>query len=90
MIFADPHKRLFLYFVWTINLIIVPFKNNYLKTKVFLSQGVKWIKNPDGAWTCAKTSLLRRLQEQALPDEAPPIGKIYPFSKMVVTFEPLK
>ena len=23
------------------------------------------------------------------PDEAPPIGKIHPFSKMAVTFEPL-
>ena len=36
-----------------------------------------------------KTSLLRRLQAQTLPDEAPPKGKIHPFSKMAVTFEPL-
>ena len=36
-----------------------------------------------------KTSLLRRLQAQTLPDEAPPMGKIHPFSKMAVTFEPL-
>ena len=36
-----------------------------------------------------KTSLLRRLQEQTLPDEAPPMGKIYPFSKIAVTFEPV-
>ena len=36
-----------------------------------------------------KTSLLRRLQAQTLPDEAPPIGKIHRFSKMAVTFEPL-
>ena len=36
-----------------------------------------------------KTSLLRRLQAQTLPDEAPPIGKIHPFTKMAVTFEPL-
>ena len=36
-----------------------------------------------------KTSLLSRLQEQSLPDEAPPIGKIHPFSKMAVTFEAL-
>ena len=35
------------------------------------------------------TSLLRRLQAQTLPDEAPPIGKIYPFTKMALTFEPL-
>ena len=36
-----------------------------------------------------KTSLLRRLQTQTLSDEAPPVGKIHPFSKMAVTFEPL-
>ena len=30
-----------------------------------------------------KTSLLRRLQAQTLPDEAPTIGKIHPFSKIV-------
>jgi hypothetical protein len=36
-----------------------------------------------------KTSLLRRLQAQTLPNEAPPIGKIHPFSKMAVTFEPM-
>ena len=36
-----------------------------------------------------ETSLLRRLQAQTLPDEAPPIGKIHPFSKMAITFEPL-
>ena len=29
-----------------------------------------------------KTSLLRRLQEQTLPDKAPPMGKIHPFSKL--------
>ena len=33
---------------------------------------------------CNKTSLL-----QTLSDEAPPIGKIHPFSKIAVTFEPL-
>ena len=37
-----------------------------------------------------KTSLLRRLQEQPLPDEASPIVKIHLFSEMAVTFEPLK
>ena len=35
-----------------------------------------------------KTSLLRRLQAQTLPHEAPPVGKIYLFSKIAVTFEP--
>ena len=37
-----------------------------------------------------QTSLLHRLQAQTLPDAIPPIGQIHPFSKMVVTFEPLK
>ena len=37
-----------------------------------------------------RTSLLRRLQAQTLPDEAPPVGKIYPFSKIAVTFEPMQ
>ena len=35
------------------------------------------------------TSLLRRLQAQTLPNKTPPIGKIYPFSKMAVAFEPV-
>ena len=34
-------------------------------------------------------SLLRRLQAQTLPDEAPPMGKMNQFSKMAVTFEPV-
>ena len=36
-----------------------------------------------------KTSLLRRLQAQTLPDATPPIGKINPSSKIAVTFEPM-
>ena len=39
--------------------------------------------------TIVKTSLLRRLQAQTLPDATPPIGKIHTFSKMAVTFEPM-
>ena len=39
-------------------------------------------------WT--ETSLLCRLQAQTLPDEAPPVGKIHPFSKIAVTFEPIQ
>ena len=39
------------------------------------------------ACKCLKTSLLHRLQAQTLPDEAPPVGKIYLFSKIAVTFE---
>ena len=37
-----------------------------------------------------KTSLLRRLQAQTLPNETPPIGKIHPYSKITVTFEPIQ
>ena len=37
---------------------------------------------------CISTSLLRRLQAQTLPNANPPIGKMYPFTKMTVTFEP--
>ena len=36
-----------------------------------------------------KTSMLRRLQAQTLPDATPPIGKIHPFSKIAVAFKPL-
>ena len=35
------------------------------------------------------TSLLHRLQAQTLPDEAQPIGKIHPFSKIAITFKPV-
>ena len=38
---------------------------------------------------CLETSLLHRLQAQTLPNEAPPMGKIHPFSKIAVTFEPV-
>ena len=37
----------------------------------------------------SQTSLLRRLQAQPHPDEVPPSGEIYPFSKMALPFEPL-
>ena len=37
-----------------------------------------------------KKSLLRRLQAQTLPNEAPPVGKIYLISKIAVTFEPIQ
>ena len=36
-----------------------------------------------------KTSLLRRLQVQTLPNDAPLVGKIHPFRKIAVTFEPI-
>ena len=36
-----------------------------------------------------KTSLLSRLQAQTLPDASPPIGKIHPFSKITISFEPV-
>ena len=31
-----------------------------------------------------------RLQAQTLPDAAPPVGKIYPFRKIGITFEPIQ
>ena len=37
--------------------------------------------------TYMKTSLLRMLQAEALLDETIPIGKIHPFSKVLVTFK---
>ena len=33
-----------------------------------------------------ETSLLRRLQAQTLPGATPPIGKIYPFTKIAIPF----
>ena len=33
--------------------------------------------------------LLRRLQAQTLSDATPQIGKIYPFTKITITFNPL-
>jgi hypothetical protein len=36
-----------------------------------------------------RTSLLRSLQVQNLPDETPPMGKTHPFSKNAVTLEPI-
>ena len=35
------------------------------------------------------TSLQRRLQAQTLLDKTPPIGKIDPFNKIAITFEPM-
>ena len=46
-------------------------------------------KNPPDTTYYWETSLLRRLQAQTLPDEAPPIGNIHPFSKMAINLEPL-
>ena len=36
--------------------------------------------------TVKKTSVLRRLQAQTLPDATLPLGKIPPFTKIAVTF----
>ena len=36
-----------------------------------------------------KTSLLRRMQAQTLPNATPPTGKINPFSKIAIPFEPV-
>ena len=42
-----------------------------------------------GIFLPRKTSLLRRLQAQTLPDAALPIGKVHQFSKIAVTLEPV-
>jgi hypothetical protein len=34
--------------------------------------------------------MLCRLQAQTLPNEAPSLGKIPPFTKITVTFDPMK
>ena len=36
-----------------------------------------------------QTSLLCRLQAQTLPDATPSVGKMHPFGKIVVNFEPI-
>ena len=54
-----------------------------------------WCKENDIFHVCQqmhtplKTSLLRKLQTQTLPDATSPIGKIHPFSKIIVTLDPL-
>ena len=40
--------------------------------------------------TLKKTSLMRRLQAQTLPDATPPLCEIPPITKMAVIFEPMK
>ena len=72
---------------WQDRLLLIPI----LTSKTSLVSKVEWFTNffyylP----TILKTSLLRRLQAQTLPDAAPPVGKIHPFSKIAVTFEPLQ
>ena len=37
-----------------------------------------------------QTSVLRRLQKQTLPDATPPLGKVSLFTKIAVTFKPMK
>ena len=54
---------------------------NYPKT-IILAKGHQLLSE--------ETSLLRRLQAQTLPDEAPTVGKIYLLSKTSVTFEPIQ
>ena len=53
------------------------------EARLWQTYDLSWIKT-----NVIKTSLLRRLQAQTLPDEAPPMDKIHPFSKIAVTFEP--
>ena len=54
------------------------------KTSVYM---IRHVRGPQDC--LIKTSLLRRLQAQTLP-EAPPVGKIHQFSKIAVTVEPIQ
>ena len=63
---------------------------NQSVTEVFVDwPGYAWSVNEDDSQDIIETSLLRRLQAQTLPNEAPPIGKMHPFGKMAVNFQPL-
>ena len=53
------------------------------------SSGTQLVEDLD-PYISQRTSLLRRLQGRPSPAKAPPIGRIHPFSKIAVTFEPLK
>ena len=49
-----------------------------------------FVEQPLALAVSSKASLLRMLQTQTLPDDTPPVGKIHPFSKIAVTFEPVQ
>ena len=70
--------------VLTVKFITTAGKLHYNRSSLF-----HYCSNTGRNANDGKTSLLRRLQAQTLPDATPPIGKIHPFSKMAVTFEPL-
>ena len=46
-------------------------------------------KNPQQKKTF-KNKHAGQAEGQILPDAAPPVGKIHPFSKIAVTFEPIQ
>ena len=51
-----------------------------------------WVSEWQSDWMTLsdyQASLLCRLQAQTLPDATPSMGKIHPFIKMTITFEPL-
>ena len=62
----------------------------YFKNIVKTHSQHGYISHNTGNNNVFTTSLLRRLQGRPSPAEAPPIGQIHPFSKIAITFEPLK
>ena len=63
---------------------------NLQATELFsFSSSIEAFQPPYISLASQETSLLRRLQGKPSPAEAPPMGKIHPFSKMTITFEQL-
>ena len=50
-------------------------------------------ENPSDSWSILDQTKIKPAAQavgQTLPDAAPPVGKIHPFSKIAVTFKPIK
>ena len=61
-------------------------------TEMFLNLGFKSVTMDDiakNSGVSKKTSLLRRLQSQTLPDATPLKAKVHPLNKMAITCETL-
>ena len=66
------------------------YKSVHCKNTNLIGQGVvesASYQMPDETWQ-AKNKPAAQAAWQTLPDETPLVGKIHPFSKIVVTFEP--
>ena len=74
----------FFCFVLQVKFKILGSSGHYCKNSAEIGQVLMSLR------VCIKTSLLCRLQVQILPNATPPRGKIHPFSKLAVTFEPIR